>query len=184
MARCLTEVARWLVGERRVPAACAMAELRSPLASRVKRILQQPPRAREPRVALGAVAVALVWGGTALAAPGFRSTDGVHAGELHGEAPPAGFTVSPLTRDLGLLVGAVDAELAQLQQELAACAGEMQRNGASAAQWSKLEDIHRRVRRVRASRKRVQQVLTRLETALSASEPGPGGDNDITGDEE
>lgn len=70
LARCLTEVAGWIVGTPRPLPVCSMADQRSPLAARVVRILEVPDNGRE-RVPLGMSMIALAAvSAVVLAAPG------------------------------------------------------------------------------------------------------------------
>tara|TARA_R110002072_G_scaffold10569_22_gene49201 strand:- start:4656 stop:5981 length:1326 start_codon:yes stop_codon:yes gene_type:complete len=69
LARCLTEVAGWLGRSTPLPA-CGMADLRSPLAERVRRILDASPTPDQRPVGVAAIAPALI-AATVLWAPGF-----------------------------------------------------------------------------------------------------------------
>ena len=69
LARCLPEVAGWLGRSTPLPA-CGMADLRSPLAERVRRILDASPTPDQRPVGVAAIAPALI-AATVLWAPGF-----------------------------------------------------------------------------------------------------------------
>lgn len=85
LARCLTEVAGWVVGSRRPLPACGMADSTSPLAARVVRILEAD-KDIAPRAPLGtgAVLVACV-AGVAWAAPGIAAPGTPAAAEASAE---------------------------------------------------------------------------------------------------
>ncbi len=73
LARCLTEVAGWVVASRRPLPACGMADSTSPLAARVVRILEAD-KDTAPRAPLGTGAVlAACVAGVAWAAPGIAA---------------------------------------------------------------------------------------------------------------
>ena len=60
LARCLTEVASWIVGQRHPLPACHMADHRSPLATRVCRILEAPSTRERTPIGTGFAATAAV----------------------------------------------------------------------------------------------------------------------------
>lgn len=82
MARCLAQVASWLVDDRRPLSACGMAELRSPLGARVLRILEAPRRAsRRPTwttpAGVALLAATVAWAPRVTGAPSEPATDPV-----------------------------------------------------------------------------------------------------------
>lgn len=115
LARCLAEVAGWLVGEGQARPVCAMADLRSPLAERVERILEEQPAPEHAPAWLAPVA-ALLLSATAVAAPGFATPSvEFETAPIEPALEPA---QDPATDDLTLLWQLVTAELGLLHDEL------------------------------------------------------------------
>jgi len=108
LARCLSEVADWLVGARRAAPVCPMADLHSPLGARIERILDEERRSEPRGAGLLPIGVALL-AATVVLAPGFAAPRAEEP-----EAPPP--TASTEDR-IGALWAGVERQWAALEEE-------------------------------------------------------------------
>jgi len=194
LARCLAEVARWIVGEPKPLPVCAMANLQSPLGQRIERILdEEPPRRHQPRAVSGALA-AVALGGVCLV-PGF-ATEADRSRELaleeHAHAQPLEeFAATPVLPtiepaqqagevaadppSLSDLIGAFNEDLETLGAELRSIHALADGRELPADVQARLDDMEHRVRGVRARQHRIQMLLSRLNQTNSQ-----GADSDGT----
>jgi bla regulator protein blaR1 len=119
LARCLAEVAGWLVGEpspSRERPVCAMADLRSPLGERVERILDEraaPERAPAWLAPMGAALLSA----TAMLAPGFAAPGLQTRGQTQGPSAGSGAedALSTAWMRLSHQLDQLEAQLAELR---------------------------------------------------------------------
>lgn len=189
LARCLAEVAGWILRDRRAIPACGMADLHSPLGERIERILDADAQA-ERRASWLAPAGASLLSATVLVAPSFsfaeprtdRAAEEAFLGApeltfpagaaVHSELPVStSAPVSPIAAAEDLLatfagdLGALDVELASIRHE----ALEL---GAPAALLADVEILEQEVRDARTRNERIRELLAILSLSV---EPDLGG---------
>jgi beta-lactamase regulating signal transducer with metallopeptidase domain len=173
LARCLAEVAGWLVGEPRPLPACGMAELRSPLAERVTRILHAEPERsarRVPTALAGATLLVL----TAAGAPGFAGVAREPAPRPALDAPAAPPAPITLARQLFDALDSLEAELQSLDEDLRFVRQEAERRAVPEEVHATLAVIEARARDMRARQARLRELLDLWSTRTSPlDEPEP-----------
>lgn len=129
LARCLTTVADWIVGQNGLQPACPMAHRRSPLAERVERILETEGQVGRSRRRMALIAPTAILG-TAIAAPGFATVepplDAVPAGlsalapaDATGTLPaPVAPAEMTLADELALLLASFELDIVQIEAEV------------------------------------------------------------------
>ena len=156
LARCLAEVAGWVVGGSRLRA-CAMADRRSALGTRVERILDEarhPERARRAPVWLGiAVLATTVQVAPGFARPAVERRPGPSA--AHPAVPPSleailGGVLAELSREMDLLEEAVE--------EITVAAG---RRRVDPGALARLERVEVGLRALRAKERWIGELLAR-----------------------
>lgn len=189
LARCLAEVAGWILGERRVITVCGMADRHSPLGERVERILDADSGQERRAHWLAPAGVALL-SATVFVAPSFSFAAPVpdRAGEesafddpplvsaprpvldiraLYDDAPtPAGpyAAAEELLASFDEGLGALDGELAHIR-------GEALELGAPHRLLTQVEGLEREVREARARNARIRELLAILMRS-EAQDPG------------
>lgn len=191
LARCLAEVAGWILGERRAITVCGMAGLHSPLGERVERILDSGRKERRARWL--APAGASLLSATVLVAPSFSFTElateraGANPARFEEpalEPPPAlAVPVEPASAPNPASFFAVaegqladfDEGLLALDDELASIRREARELDVPLALLAKLKNLERQVRGARARNERIRELLARvslsLESDLGATAP-------------
>lgn len=191
LARCLTEVATWVLERRPAVALVPMASHNSRLAARIGRLLddERTPQdhARSPRAwafpasALSA-AVLLLPGAAAIAEsettprePSFTPHSRQAVRRTPAASAPATITANdPVDADsLGLdeLLQVLDSEVEELAREVSELSTEFATEPSPSAQRIRtLSDIGQRMRNLRERRERLRQLLPALEREL---ESGP-----------
>ena len=168
LARCLAQVAGWLVGEADSAPACAMADRRSPLGRRVERILDEARAPEETRAGQRlAVLAALVL--TAWIAPGIAAAERAArverrprmAGPTPAEAPLGAESSAP-----GLAAAALERELAglglaELELALAELRALASERALSPELGSRVERLAERIAHLRAKEARVLELVAR-----------------------
>jgi beta-lactamase regulating signal transducer with metallopeptidase domain len=185
LARCLTDVASWMIGpesDARHWPLTAMALRESSLRRRVQRVLSAPPR--RTHAALGrcaATCALLVVAGAATVLPGVRhavAKELRHATES--TAPehtiPAGEVQSSSTDDVGSLsseMRRLDDEIAALESEIAAFGGALHELGDDEFVAPLVSEIESKLNQLGARRDRVAALSRRISPNATAS---PSGD--------
>jgi beta-lactamase regulating signal transducer with metallopeptidase domain len=191
LARCLTEVAGWIVGTPRPLPVCSMADQRSPLAARVVRILEVPNNGRE-RLPLGTSMAALAAvSAVVLAAPGVAapSTPGApdpiaEVTEVIDVAEPADASFgdpSPVAQpSSGLEV--LDAALLALRQQQVALMTELERitqvlteREPSPELLNRLSTIEQRAANLAVRSEQLQVLVAQLNMASAPTTPSRRG---------
>lgn len=193
LARCLTEVAAWLVAQpRRARAAPGMAVRSSLLSTRVRRLAGYAPAPqREPRRALACSAAGAALLAVLAALPGAwagpRAAEspvpGVPAAPARPEVPAAPAALDPSPRalprpaaapidELGALLEVLDHELGQLEGELAAL-GRAARADLGADLGAEVAELEGRLAALRASRARLAASLPLLQARAAGLPRAP-----------
>ena len=165
LADCLTRVAGWLSDRDQVPMA-AMAQRGSPLAERVRRLVDAGPRMRDDgRGRRAAAVVVLAFPLAAVAAPGVD----IVADPPDAEAP---FVATPLSgqEPLEALIRSVAAEAASLRVEIEGMRALARSRGAPADVSRTLRELERRATAIEG---RVEGLLA-LRARASADAPSQG----------
>ena len=192
LARCLAEVAGWILADHRPLPACGMADLRSPLGARVQRILEGESRSEGAPRATVPVAAAIVTA-TVLYAPGFatpvraaieRATtvepDPVGATPASPVATPAepepvpapvvarATEPAPAQHPIGVLFlfdRDLEGELSALEAEVADIRRRLDPERVSAELNDRLTRIEDHARTLRANKDRIHFLLERFRDA-------------------
>jgi len=177
LARCLAEVANWMIAPERPLPACGMTQLQSPLGERIERILEARASSEEASRWL-VPGGALLLSTTILLVPGFSST--APAAEL---PEPAEFELEladttevpePLAGGVNLedttnvplmLAKEFAAELENLDSEMLRIRKEMSERDVPDAMHQRLSEIDERVRSLRQRMQRVDELLSRMNHA-------------------
>ena len=179
LARCLTQVANWLVGDPRPLPVCAMTHLRSPLGERVERILDEDrPLDRAPGW-LPPLAAGLL-SATALLAPGFAapapsapdlqpaSDAGTRTVRLPRNQEPGrtltpavyAAPTSPLPSDsLREMWTSVTSELEALDTEIASLHSEVEGRAVPYRMRAKLHEIEQSARALFEKERKIRSLL-------------------------
>ena len=169
LARCLTEVAGWL-GRRTPLPACGMADLRSPLAERVRRILDAGPTPDRRPVGVATIAPTLI-AATVLWAPGFAVAESalevpnLERLRLLEETDRARTEVDAMTELLRL----TRQEVRTFESRLADLKAETERRQVSAETLAELERLQQRIANLEARHDQIAQLhaqLTELRAEL------------------
>jgi len=162
LARCLTEVAGWLGRSAPLPA-CGMADLRSPLAERVRRILDASPAPDRKPVGVAAIAPAMI-AATVLWAPGFAvaesalSQPNMEGLLLAEETERARSEVDAMTQLLTQMRSDVNA----FESRIADLAAETERRRVSAATMAQLERLLQRITDLETRHDQITQLHAQL----------------------
>jgi len=200
LARCLTEVAQWLVGDRRPLPVCAMTDLRSPLGERVERILdEERPADRTPGwlPPLGAGLLSA----TAMLAPGFAAPAATAAGGEPDSAPRTRAVTAPRIQAPKMTLGpevfpdrtevqpgdavreawsSVTTELDALDTEIASLHTAIEGRVVSYQTRARLNEIEQRARALFEKERRIRSLLDqwqgRTPNTVEARESEESGD--------
>jgi beta-lactamase regulating signal transducer with metallopeptidase domain len=155
LARCLTTVAEWIIGAPAARPACPMAHKRSPLGSRVNRILATDGQPTKPLGTLRWVGGAAVLA-TAMAAPGFAAKQ---ASAFEVEAAPAPAIIEVVGAPTMTPFDALNVSIDQLQEEIRTLIVLAAKREVPRATVGRLEKLYVRANRVRAY---VDQLESRM----------------------
>lgn len=163
LARCLTEVATWLGRSAPLPA-CGMADLRSPLAERVQRILEAGPTPERRPLGVALLAPILIVG-TLLAAPGFAVDDSVHRDdvgthELLLEQLRRRRAEVDATTDL---LASMQFEVDGLEERLESLRREAERRQVAPATIERLESLRVRLAALQSHQEQLARLTAHLE---------------------
>jgi len=179
LARCLTEVAHWLVGDPRPLRVCAMTGLRSPLGERVERILDEDRPADRTPGWLPPLSVGLL-AATAMLAPGFaapavnassaasdaEAAAGAVTASLMQESPvPIGLAALPASttpRPSDSLVevwNSLTSELKALDSEIAALHNEIEGHTVPRRTRARLNEIEQSAHALFEKERKIRSLL-------------------------
>ncbi len=162
LARCLTEVAGWLGRSTPLPA-CGMADLRSPLAERVRRILDASPTPDRRPVGVAAIAPALI-AATVLWAPGFAVAESapvvpnLERLRLLEATEQARTDVDAITELLVL----TRHEVRSFEGRIADLRAETERRQVPAATLAQLERLQQRIANLETRHEQITRLLAQL----------------------
>lgn len=173
LARCLTEVATWVLGPRPVVAVLPMAARGSRLAARVEALLEERPReVHGPRPLRRALFTALL-GGAVVAAPGvaavehpFLAGSALESLARSARDLPLASAIAP---DLADLLGTLDATLDELVSEVDALEHDLQGRALSPEAASVAAELARRTAALRERRASLHRRVSGLDPAVGGS---------------
>lgn len=169
LARCLAEVARWLVGDDGPMPACSMADLRSPLGERVERILDER-RAAERAPAWLPPAGAALLSAVVMVAPGFVAPAAAAEPVAIPAAPPAATSLAAV---LASEWAAIEEELRALELDVAGIRAAAEGRRLSTATRERLAAVEQRARELRSKQRSIRDHLAAWQTlARRDTEPG------------
>lgn len=173
LARCLTEVATWVLDRRPVVALVPMASRNSRLAARITRLLDEERRPQDHRRRRSAsIATGVVLAAGLLALPGAAALVPAEgpceasgpAAPPRPERPATGSGLTELLRILDHEVEALGSEVAALSAELTPTITD-----PSSRQASSLRDLRARLADLRARRQRLHQLIPALQVERPAA---------------
>jgi len=187
LARCLTEVAMWLVQARR-PVAMrllpGMSVRQSTLSRRVGRLLDEPPALpmRRPGMVLGALSVAFA--AAAMVAPRVQAVveadlasvprpDAMHLPAGANELAPMPAPAKTRTDDAAAALAALDLELAELQRQVDELSAAIRGTALEAELTPLLTDFQRSAESIRQRRAALEPRLKNAQVRSPNPDLGP-----------
>jgi len=181
LARCLTEVATWVLDLRPVIAVVPMAARSSRLAARIARLLDEKriPQDHDRRPSALAWPAAAIFSGLLLL-PGAARLGRADEQPARPASVVAPAAPSSPTVELDRLLGHLDAEVGELLREIEELRAELTERGMSAKQSRTFQRVAVSVRELRERRARLEDLLPMLDHVNTRGAPAPSAQGRLT----